>query len=46
MTKQDSQVHEIFSSLFPNKTIIMIDTRAINYGGGNIHCVTMNVPNI
>ena len=43
---QDSIVYELFSSLFPKKSIIMLDTRNINYGGGNIHCVTMNVPKI
>mgnify|MGYP001180065648 CR=1 FL=1 len=43
---QDEEVFDIFNSLFPKKTIIMISTKAINYGGGNIHCVTMNVPKI
>ena len=43
---QDQIVYEIFTSLFPDKSIIMLDTRNINYGGGNIHCVTMNVPKI
>jgi len=46
MVPQDQIVHEIFTSLFPDKSIIMLDTRNINYGGGNIHCVTMNVPKI
>ena len=46
MVYQDSIVYDLFSSLFPKKSIIMLDTRNINYGGGNIHCVTMNVPKI
>ena len=46
MVYQDAIVRELFSSLFPNKSIIMLDTRSINYGGGNIHCVTMNVPKV
>ena len=46
MVPQDQIVYEIFTSLFPDKSIIMLDTRNINYGGGNIHCVTMNVPKI
>ncbi|MDA1284302.1 MAG: agmatine deiminase family protein, partial [Proteobacteria bacterium] len=46
MVPQDQIVYEIFSSVFPKKSIIMIDTRNINIGGGNIHCVTMNVPKI
>jgi len=45
-TDEDLQVYDIFQSLFPNKKIKMIETSYINYGGGNIHCVTMNVPKI
>ena len=36
----------IFKSLYKDKNIKMIETKNINYGGGNIHCVTMNVPKI
>ena len=43
---QDTIVKNIFIKLFKDKKIILLDTRAINYGGGNIHCVTMNVPKI
>ena len=32
--------------LFPTKEIVMIETSNINYGGGSIHCITMNVPKI
>ena len=45
-TDEDLQVYDIFQSIFPNKKIKMIETSYINYGGGNIHCVTMNVPKI
>jgi agmatine deiminase len=45
-TDEDLQVYDIFQSIFPNKKIKMIETTYINYGGGNIHCVTMNVPKI
>ena len=38
--------YDIFQSLFPSKKIKMIETSNINYGGGNIHCVTMNMPKI
>ena len=37
---------KIFNDLFPTKEIVMIETSNINYGGGNIHCITMNVPKI
>ena len=43
---QDSLVREIFTNIFKDKIIKLLDTRVINYGGGNIHCVTMNVPKI
>ena len=35
-----------FEKLFPNREIMMLETENINYGGGNIHCITMNVPKI
>ena len=44
--EEDLQVYDIFQSLFPSKKIKMIETSNINYGGGNIHCVTMNMPKI
>lgn len=43
---EDLEVLDIFKSLFNKKQIVMLDTKNINYGGGNIHCVTMNVPKI
>lgn len=44
--KEDELVYDIFKTLFKDKKIKMIETKNINYGGGNIHCVTMNVPKI
>ena len=44
--KEDNEVKLIFENLFPNREIIMLETVNINYGGGNIHCITMNVPKI
>ncbi len=44
--KEDNEVKLIFENLFPNREIIMLETENINYGGGNIHCITMNVPKI
>ena len=44
--KEDELVYDIFKSLYKDKNIKMIETKNINYGCGNIHCVTMNVPKI
>ena len=44
--KEDYEVETIFNNLFPTKEVVMIETSNINYGGGNIHCITMNVPKI
>ena len=44
--KEDYEVETIFKDLFPTKEIVMIETSNINYGGGNIHCITMNIPKI
>ena len=44
--KEDNEVYDIFKSLFNDKKVKMIETSHINYGGGNIHCVTMNVPKV
>ena len=44
--KEDNDVKLIFEKLFPNREIMMLETENINYGGGNIHCITMNVPKI
>ena len=44
--KEDNEVKFTFEKLFPNREIMMLETENINYGGGNIHCITMNVPKI
>ena len=44
--KEDNEVQLTFEKLFPNREIMMLETENINYGGGNIHCITMNVPKI
>ena len=43
---EDYEVKVIFEKVFPYRDIIMMETENINYGGGNIHCITMNVPKI
>ena len=44
--KEDEEAYDIFESIFFDKKIKMLDTRNINYGGGNIHCITMNIPKL
>ena len=44
--KEDEEVYDIFKSLFNNKKIEMIESANINYGGGSLHCITMNVPKL
>lgn len=41
---EDKLAKEKFKSLFPEKEIIQIDSREILLGGGNIHCITMQIP--
>lgn len=42
--KEDDEAYEVMKSLFPNKKIHQIYSREILLGGGNIHCITMQVP--
>ena len=44
--EEDNEVKLTFEKLFPNREIMMLETENINFGGGNIHCITMNVPKI
>lgn len=42
--KEDKAAYEAMSKLFPDKEIHQINTREILLGGGNIHCITMQIP--
>ncbi len=42
--KRDEEARQILQYAFPGKKIIAIDALAINYGGGGMHCITMNEP--
>lgn len=35
---------QILGDLFPTRTVVPIDARAIIVGGGNIHCITQQIP--
>ncbi|MBP5092199.1 MAG: agmatine deiminase, partial [Bacilli bacterium] len=42
--KEDELALKKMKSLFPDKKIHQIQTREILLGGGNIHCITMQIP--
>lgn len=41
---RDREAERILGEVFPERKIIMIDALAINFGGGGIHCITMQQP--
>jgi len=43
---EDKLALDIFKDTFPNKEIIQIYSREILLGGGNIHCITKEIPYI
>jgi agmatine deiminase len=44
--KLDQEAQKVLKSVFPKKKIIPIDALAINFGGGGIHCITINEPKL
>ena len=42
--KEDVKAYETLSKCFPDKKVIQINTREVLLGGGNIHCITMQIP--
>ena len=42
----DEEAFEVMKSLFPKKKVIQLDTREILLGGGNIHCITQQIPEV
>lgn len=40
----DDKAADILRDLFPSREIIQIDARDILIGGGNIHCITQQIP--
>ncbi len=43
-TESDKRALEILKSICPDREIVGIDARPILLGGGNIHCVTQQIP--
>ena len=42
--KEDQDAYNVMKGLYPNKEIHQINTYEILLGGGNIHCITMQLP--
>ena len=42
--KSDVRAQEIMKKLCPEREIIAVDARDILTGGGNIHCITQQIP--
>lgn len=41
---EDKAAKRKLQELYPNKDIIQINTKEILLGGGNVHCITMQIP--
>lgn len=42
--ESDENAKEVLQKLFPNRAVVLIYSREINLGGGNIHCITQQIP--
>ncbi|MFZ1692276.1 MAG: agmatine deiminase family protein [Flavobacteriales bacterium] len=44
MKEKDERVRQVLNELFPDRTIVQVDPRAINWRGGGVHCWTQQQP--
>jgi agmatine deiminase len=42
--RTDAAAARVLKRLFPSRRVIGVQTREILLGGGNIHCITQQVP--
>lgn len=42
--RRDREAHARFAALFPDRKVVQVYTREIALGGGNVHCITQQVP--
>ena len=42
--RHDDEAAEILGRLFPDREVVAIDAREILLGGGDIHCITQQIP--
>jgi agmatine deiminase len=40
----DAEARQTLQRLFPERTVVGVPSREILLGGGNIHCITQQVP--
>ena len=44
LNKTDDMARDMLGQVFPDRRIVQIDTEALEYGGGGIHCSTQQQP--
>jgi agmatine deiminase len=42
--RRDAAARAMLKRLFPTRAVLGVDTREVLLGGGNIHCITQQVP--
>lgn len=42
--KEDEMARKVFQEVFPEREVVMVPTREVILGGGNIHCITQQQP--
>lgn len=42
--KEDEMARKVFEEVFPEREVVMVPTREVILGGGNIHCITQQQP--
>ena len=42
--KEDAMAEKVFKEVFPEREVVMVSTREVILGGGNIHCITQQQP--
>ncbi|MFS4415635.1 agmatine deiminase family protein [Maribacter sp. 2307ULW6-5] len=41
---RDGEAEEVLQQVFPDREILMINALSVNFGGGGLHCITMQEP--
>jgi len=44
--RTDGEAQAILAGLFPDREVVGVPTREVLLGGGNIHCITQQVPRV